>query len=253
VFRRGQFGLIAAGPGAGKSAFTLAYTLKSRVPALYLSADSDAFEQLKRAICIATGVNQDKAARMILDNDLDSVKEALAGLPVRLNYQASPTLDDVETSIAAYEEVYGEYPSLIVIDNVTNLRGMSESGDPFEGLEGLMDYLSTMARETQACVLGLHHVVGEFNNSDRPIPLSGVKGQISRVPVFILSLFRPGPDLLGVSAVKYRGGQADMSGKSYAELEFRGDSMTIQDPSYPMSAAPATEPAPVQTETEQPF
>lgn len=248
VFRRGQFGLVCAGPGAGKSAFTLAYTLKSKVPALYLSADSDAFEQLKRAICMATGVDQGKAARMILDNEMGGVKEELAGLPVRFNYSASPTLDDVQTSIYAYEEVYGEYPALIVVDNITNLRSeMSESGDPFDGLEGLMDYLSTVARNTQACVLGLHHVTGPYNDSNKPIPLSGIKQQIGRVPSFVLTLHRPAEARLGVSAVKYRGGRADMSGQDYAELEFLGPSMTIRD-SGPVRAASRPESA-----TEQPF
>ncbi len=250
--------MVCAGPGAGKSAFTLSYTLKSRVPALYLSADSDAFEQLKRAVCILAGVNQATAARMILSDDLGGVKEALTGHPARFNYRASPTLDDVETSVAAYEEVYGEYPSLIVVDNVTNLRSEMSNGDPFDGLEGLMDYLNTMARETQACVLGLHHVTGEYSNSDKPIPMNGIKQQIHRVPVFVLTLWRPEDDRLGVSAVKYRGGKADPSGKSYAELVFDGPTMAIRDPDYAVPAAapsgpPASEDRRQREEFEQPF
>lgn len=243
LFRRGQFGLICAGPGAGKSAFALAYTLKASVPALYISSDSDAFEQLKRAICMLTGVSQSVAARQILEGNLGSAKDALTANPTRFDYSASPSLDDIEISVAAYEEVYGGYPDLIVIDNITNVRsGMSDSGDPFDGLEGLMDYLATMARETQACVLGLHHVTGPYNDSDRPIPLSGIKQQIGRVPTFVLTLHRPRDDRLGVSVVKYRGGRADMSGRDFAELEFLGETMTVRDPQYSAASVPSEQP-----------
>lgn len=205
------------------------------------------------------GVDQETAAKMILRDDLSKVKEKLTGLPVRFNYKASPSLDDIETSIAAYEEVYGDYPSLIVVDNVTNVRSemSSDDGDPFSGLEGLMDYLHEMARETQACVIGLHHVTGAYNDGKSPIPLSGVKGQISRVPELILTLHkRPGndfmPDTLCVAAVKNRGGKSDASGKDAAELEFFGDKMLIKDPEFkPAVQQPAEVPEQPQDERRE--
>lgn len=205
------------------------------------------------------GVDQETAAKMILRDDLSKVKEKLTGLPVRFNYKASPSLDDIETSIAAYEEVYGDYPSLIVVDNVTNVRSemSSDDGDPFSGLEGLMDYLHEMARETQACVIGLHHVTGAYNDGKSPIPLSGVKGQISRVPELILTLHKNDgndfmPDSLRVSAVKNRGGKSDASGKDFAELEFFGDKMLIRDPEFkPAVQQPAEVPKQLQDERRE--
>ncbi len=246
AFLRGQLALVAAGPGTGKSAFTLTLALKARVPCLYFSADSDAFVQLTRAISILTGWSLAASSEAVLNDDLGPITEALTGLPIRFNYAASPTLPELERTIEAYEEVYGDYPELIVVDNVTNVRsgmGGDDDGDPFAGLEGLMDYLHTMARETEACVVGLHHVTGGFNDSNKAIPLSGVKGQISRVPELVLTLHkRPGddfvPDLLCVSTVKNRGGRSDASGQDYAELEFIGDQMAIRDPSVSTFAAP---------------
>ena len=47
-FLRGQFVLVAAGAGTGKSAFVLTQALKSKVPTLYFSADSDSFTKLCR-------------------------------------------------------------------------------------------------------------------------------------------------------------------------------------------------------------
>ena len=98
-----------------------------------------------------------------------------------------------------------------------------------------MDYFATMARNTEACVIGLHHVTGPYVDADKPIPLSGVKGQITRVPAMVLTLHRRAgelgePDTLCVSTVKNRGGKSDPSGHTFAELDFRGASMSITDP-----------------------
>ncbi|MEO6086938.1 MAG: DnaB-like helicase C-terminal domain-containing protein [Umezawaea sp.] len=235
-FLRGQLVLVAAGPGTGKSGFTLTYALRSGVSAMYFSADSDAFVQLTRSISILTGWTLEASAKAVLADELGDVRDRLTGLPIRLSYSASPSLGEIETTIEAYEEVYGDYPDLIVIDNITNVRTQAsdEDGDPFSGLEGLMDYLHTMARETQACVIGLHHVTGSYNDADKPIPLSGVKGQISRVPEMVLTMHKRSggefdSDVLCVSTVKNRGGRADASGHTYAELEFDGERMLIRD------------------------
>lgn len=236
-FLRGQFALIAAGPGTGKSAFTLTYALKARVPCLYFSADSDAFVQLSRSVSVMTGWSIEKAAQAVRSDDLREATGLLSGIPIRFNYSASPSLDDIELSMRSYEEVYGDYPSLVILDNVTDVLLKSANGDddPFSGLEALMNYSSTMARNTEACVVGLHHVTGGYNDANKPIPLSGVKGQITRVPSLVLTLHKkPGvydgdPDTLCVSTVKNRGGKSDPSGNDFAELEFRGDMMSIKD------------------------
>lgn len=235
-FLRGQLCLVCAGPGTGKSAFILTYALKARVPTLYISADSDAFTQSSRAVSVLTGWTMDRSAREVREGKLDGAAHAaLADIPLRFTYSASPSLDQIEESMLAYDEVYGDFPALVVVDNVTNVRSGGEGDDdPFSGLESLMDYLHDMARSTAACVVGLHHVTGGYNDADKAIPLSGVKGQISRVPEMILTLHRVqeqfGADSLRVSTVKNRGGKSDPSGLDYAELQFQGDNMQIRDP-----------------------
>ncbi|QGH79746.1 DnaB-like dsDNA helicase [Gordonia phage Anon] len=233
ILRQGQLCLVCAGPGTGKSAFVLAYALMSKVPTLYFSADSDAFTQLTRSVSILSGVSLEEAARNVRNEDLGDVSDDLDQIPIRFNYKASPSLDTIEEALQAYNAMYEDYPALIVVDNITNVRTDSSEDDPFSGLESLMDYLHTMGRETGACVIGLHHVTGSYNDADKPIPLSGVKGQISRVPEMILTLHRVsegfGSDSLRVSTVKNRGGKSDPSGNDYAELEFIGDNMQIRD------------------------
>jgi hypothetical protein len=230
VPRRGQLVLIAAGPGIGKSAKVLTLVLDSMVPSLMFSADSDAFTQLSRSIAIVCDMTVAAASEMILEDRVtDEIKKELASIPLLIDYDSSPTPHDIEEIVAAYYELCNEFPALIVVDNITNVvTDATESGDPFSGLEALMDYLHSMARVTGACVIGLHHVTGDYNNGDKPIPLNGVKGQITRVPEMVLTLHK----ILCVSPVKNRGGKADPTGQTYAELEFDGATMKVTDVTY---------------------
>lgn len=231
-FYRGQLVLIAAGPGTGKSGLVLTQALLSGVTCLYFSADSDSFVQLSRSIAITYGCTLADASQAIRDGNLGRYEHALIDTPIRIIYDANPSLDTVASSVESYYELYGEFPQMIVVDNVTNVRmDGGDEDDPFSGLEGLMDYLHELARETEACVVGLHHVTGSFNDAEKPIPLSGVKGQITRVPEMVLTLHRV-DESLRVSTVKNRAGRADPSGQSYAELQFNGDRMGISDPPW---------------------
>jgi len=236
-FLRGQLCLVCAGPGTGKSAFVLTYALRASVPTLYVSADSDSFTQISRSLSILTGDPLSKTANAVRSGRLSpEYEQVLESLPIRFRYDASPSIKQIEDWMAAYDEVYGDFPALVVTDNITNIRaGGDNDDDPFSGLEALMEYLHDMARGSGACVVGLHHVTGGYNDADRPIPLSGVKGQISRVPEMILTMHRIqetfGSDTLRVSTVKNRGGKADPSGLDYVELNWVGDTMQIRDKS----------------------
>lgn len=237
TFRRGGFCLIVAGPGTGKSALALNIALNfgTAVPGMYFSADSDAFEQSVRAFCRMTGSPRDvgeRFARGLLDEEERGLIGMIENVPLRFNYDASPTLDTITNTMDAFDELYGEYPHYTVIDNVTNVQnGTSDNAEnPFGGLETFMEFLNTMARDTQTCVIGLHHTTGQHNDGLHPIPLSGVKGQIARVPPQVLTMFRPTADQIGVSVVKNRGGRADASGNRYVVLDFDGSSMTMSDP-----------------------
>lgn len=230
-FLRGQLCLVSAGPGTGKSAFVLTYALRARASTLYFSADSDAFTQASRIEAILTGCSLSQASVNVRAQQLSPLADEI---PILFKYDASPSLQMLEDPLEAFAQKYGDYPSVVVIDNITNVRvDGGDDDDPFSGLEGLMDYLHDMARKTSALVIGLHHVTGPYNNGDKPIPLSGIKGQIGRVPEMVLTLHRVspefGPEKLCVSTVKNRAGRADPTGFDCVELEFVGDSMTIRD------------------------
>ena len=234
IFRRGQLALIAAGPGVGKSALVLSYALRAKVPCMYFSADSDAYVQLSRSLAILGGMNMQEANSMALNPDHDTIAGIVGQVPVRFSYNPSPTLNAISTQVLAYEELYGDYPELIVVDNALDVVMEGGDIDQSQSLDALMAWLHDLARETQACVIVLHHVTGPYNDANQPIPLSGVKGQIGRVPEMILTLHKQiggygEIDELRVSVVKNRGFKADPTGSSFATLDFDGFSMKIED------------------------
>ncbi|MFJ9900268.1 AAA family ATPase [Streptomyces sp. NPDC091280] len=235
-FRRGELSLVAAGPGTGKSIFAANLALAGNMPVLYFSADSNAATQLTRATAIITGQNVRDIKRKLVH---DEFGEYYADLGkrwwIRWNFEARPTPGDIERDLACYFEVFGMDPHLIVVDNVTNVDGgATPDAESFVfGLEAMCEYLAEMARDTNAHVLGLHHVVGEFSDGLNPIPLSGVKGKIGRVPSVILTIHKEidGMDgrILHVSPVKNREGFEDSSGQTFSSYDFNNANMRLTD------------------------
>lgn len=236
-FRRGEFSLVAAGPGTGKSLFALNLALHGNIPVLYFSADSNAATQLARATAILTGDNVRDVKRKLLADQFDEYVSYLSKRWwIRFDYNARPSLGDIEGSLRAYFEVFGMFPHLIVVDNITNVAGDSaaDSAEAFTfGLEAMCEYMSDMARVTGAHVLSLHHVVGEYSDGLQPIPLSGVKGKIGRVPNVILTIHKEidGMDgrILHVSPVKNREGFEDSSGQTFSSYVFNSTNMQLTD------------------------
>jgi hypothetical protein len=153
---------------------------------------------------------------------------------IRFDFTDSPDLDRLALSLRSFEEVYDDYPMLTIVDNITNVwAGGANDEDPYAGLEVTLEYLHTLSRQTGSCVIGLHHVTGPYNDGDKPIPLSGIKGQIGRLPELILTMHRVpsqyGTDSLNVSTVKNRSGWQDPSGREFVSLEFEGSTMQIKD------------------------
>ncbi|MEU0912157.1 AAA family ATPase [Streptomyces althioticus] len=236
-FRRGELSIVVAGPGTGKSLFALNLALHGSMPVLYWSADSNAATQLSRATAILTGDSVKDVKRALLEDKFQEYERTLADKWwVRFNYEAMPTPADMEADLEVYFEVFGCYPHMVIVDNCTNIdTGGATSAEEFSfGLEGVCEYLNDMARETEAHCLALHHTVGEYSDGLKPIPLSGVKGKIGRVPSLIMTIHRepdePGMNrVLNLSPVKNREGFADASGNTYAKMELDSDTLRLSD------------------------
>lgn len=175
-----------------------------------------------------------EASNAVLAGDFERIKAVVGEVPIRFDYTPSPTLDTITNKVHAYEELHGDYPELIVVDNALDVVMEGGDVDQAQSLDALMGWLHELARTTDACVIVLHHVTGPYNDANQPIPLSGVKGQIGRVPELILTLHKElgeygSPDRINVSTVKNRGQKADPSGQSFVSLSFDGYRMKIED------------------------
>jgi replicative DNA helicase len=229
-FRRGQVCMVAAAPNAGKSMFALVYAIKADVPTLFFSADTDIATVMMRTAAHISGHNQtfveenlNKNSRHY-DTKFDQVKN------IQWVFDSSPSLDDIELEIKAYIELYGIAPELIVIDNLMNV--VAESDNEWAGLRAIMVELHDMARQTEACVMVLHHVSeqSEYGSTTEPPARRAIHGKVSQLPAMILTLgYEPIGNLLRVAAVKNRFGKHTADGKDYVSLFVNYGSCQIWD------------------------
>jgi RecA-family ATPase len=223
-FRRGQFTIISAAPGVGKSALSMALALHARVPAFYFSADTDPQTMFVRCAANVSGWATRDVENALEKGNTKAVEAQLDGFDhLRWDFTASLTIDDLEGELKAFAATYGAWPELIIVDNLSNVVPDAEGdSSSYVALEKVCEYLHELARETGACVVALHHVKGDSNDGNQAVPLSQIKGQIGRVPEMILTLHRIGDDAsrqMGVSVVKNRTGKADASGSMILYLD----------------------------------
>jgi len=218
-FRRGQVCMVAAAPNAGKSMFALVYAIKSKVPTLFFSADTDIATVMLRATAHVSGHSQQTVENQISYNP-DAYADNLEDIShIQWVFDSSPNLVDIEDEIKAYIELYGVAPQLIVIDNLMNVA--AESDNEWAGLRQIMMDLHDMARKTEACVLVLHHVSeqSEYGPGTHPPHRRAIHGKVSQLPALILTLgYDPMSHNLRVAAVKNRFGKHQADGQDYASL-----------------------------------
>ncbi|MFJ2114158.1 AAA family ATPase [Streptomyces sp. NPDC087850] len=234
-FRRGEFSVVCAGPGTGKSLLAANLAVGKNFPVLYFSADSSPTTQVSRATSIITGEDSKTVKNAFLSGNFERYESALgARWWIRYNFSSRPTLEEIERDLLCYKEIYGPFPHLIAVDNITNV----DTGDPRDsesysfGLESLCEYLADMARVTGAHVLGMHHVTGEHSDGLAPIPLSGVKGKIGRVPALILTIHKEidgmNSRILHISPVKNREGFEDSSGGTFVSFRLNRANLRLE-------------------------
>lgn len=207
-------------------------------PALYFSADSDAFTMYKRGASIVTGHRTKDVEQDYEKGNGEFYDIRLNALPnIRFDFTSSPNVDDLEECLNAFALAYGEYPHLIVVDNLINVDPEELGENQRSAVQGTIAYLKSMAKETNACIVMLHHLTGEFDDGNKPAPMSALIDKVSKLPEQILTLHRAGivagaPSLMGVSIVKNRDGQSDASGQLVVHLEYGPDYARLEDKNY---------------------
>jgi hypothetical protein len=222
--------MVAAAPNVGKSMFALVYAIKADVPTLFFSADTDVATVMMRTAAHISGHNQTLVEENLTRNSrhYDDKFEQIKN--IQWVFDSSPSLDDIELEIKAYVELYGTPPELIIIDNLMNVA--AESDNEWAGLRAIMVELHDMARQTEACVMVLHHVSeqSEYGSTTKPPHRRSIHGKVSQLPAMILTLgFDPVGQELKVAAVKNRFGKHSPDGEDAAVLFTNYGSCQIDD------------------------
>jgi hypothetical protein len=145
------------------------------------------------------------------------------------SFEPSPTLNDLDAEVSAFETMWGRSPTLIVVDNLMDIA--TDGGEEFAAMRQVMKELKYLARDTNACVLVLHHTK-EGAQGFPCQPRSALQGMVSQVPAMVLTVgqMMQGPDAyLCVAPVKNRYGKADFTGNTYVSLSFDPASMYLED------------------------
>jgi replicative DNA helicase len=209
AFRRGQFSILAAAPTVGKSLTAENIALATKVPVLFFSADSDEWTVKQRACSILTGTlltDVDKYLNSGNDADESYFAEKLSAADhIDFCYQTDIDPEFIVLRMQAYAELRGDYPELIVVDNMGN--GVVDQDNESSELRAMCRELQRIARSTKAHVLGLAHVTGQKENGDQPIGLSDLLYKIGKIPEMVLGMHRSGENTVTVTVPKQRGGK----------------------------------------------
>jgi AAA domain-containing protein len=224
--RRSGVSLVAAATGGGKSAFALAYARLSRIPTLYMAADTPGY-----SLAVRLAQQELVSASRDIEEHIDSpaVKNALLkNSHIRFALDRTPTVQDVADECRAYIEIFGEPPPLVVVDNLINIQDAETEGD-YARLRRVVDDLVRMAGAYESHIMALCHTKQRYDDADKPIPLSGLEFGPSHNVDLVLTLRRRGFDLT-VHPVKSRYSPADPSAESgFARLFADLSTMTVRD------------------------
>lgn len=214
VLRQGQFSLVAAAPGVGKTLFATNLSIRTRVPVLYFSADSDEWTVRQRACSILSGRTLDD-----VESDLgeESWQKYYGDLlrkadHIDWSFRSDLNLEYVAHRIDAFAEVRGHDPKLVILDNLGNTV-TQDGGDEYAELRATCRDIQRMARGLSAHFMALHHVKGAKENGDIPIGQGDLLGNLAKIPEQVLGLNRvkDDPRVLNLTVAKNRAGKSGLS------------------------------------------
>lgn len=227
VIRRSEVSMIAGTPGAGKSTLALAIALRTKVPTLYISADTNAHTMAMRLLSMITGKPQSEAETMLNDNVEDTRKVINENSGhIFWSFESAPSLADLDQEVLAFEELWGCAPTLIVVDNLMDIA--SDGGEEFAGMRSTVKELKYLARDTNAAVLVLHHTKESYVGNPCQ-PRSSLQGMVAQLPALICTVGSNAPGYIAVAPVKNRYGKADPSGDTAHWLTFNPEVMNVSD------------------------
>lgn len=215
-----------------KTLLSLYWTGRLGLRELFFSADSDEDTMMERAAAmVAGGSLTTEQARTDLRADSHALDEHLAHLDnIRWVFD-DPTYDDLVLQVAAFTEVYGDFPEVIVVDNLMNVIGDQEN--EWMAMRETTRALKALAHKTGALVMVLHHVSEDGKESDFPPARARIQGKVAQLPPMILGVcYVEHLGVLRVAPLKNRWAAADKSGRTFVEMPVNPATMQIFNSKY---------------------
>lgn len=234
TFRQAQLHLIAGQPGGGKTLLALWYAITSKVPSLYISADSDSRTIATRAGAIIMDKEVANVEKLMDTDASVLLEDALAegASHVRFAFDPAPSLQDIEEEIEAWIELHGSAPAAVYVDNLMNVAATSDS--EWTALRDCMSAFHYMAREYESAFIVLHHVSENerMSKPNYPAPRKALMGKVAALPELVLSVaLDSGANAYRVAVVKNRHGKADPNAEEYVTLAAEASKMALYNTS----------------------
>lgn len=224
-FRGGETTVVAGQSGSFKSGLVLFLAGQLKLPTLYMSADMNNRTAMSRLVASLSGDTTANVNRGLDRGAEDFYESFLEGVPVRWSFNPNPDFTDIQGEVDAWVETWDEYPQLIVLDNLLDI--VPSAGDnEFSGYKSILLDTKTLARETGAAVLILHHVSEEGTDPRYPAPKKKLLGKVSQTPENILSVAKEGGEFR-LSVVKHRNGPDDPTGETWVHFRVFPESNTF--------------------------
>ena len=224
-FFRGGTSLVGGTPGSMKSMFIGELVERAKVPTLYFSNDNNEAEVASRFIARRIRMDSIEVRDRILE-DPQWGAEHLADMDwVRWDFNTSPTLADIEEELMAFEELYGEFPHLVVVDILIKVDYAEEGGGTNESI---VRYLDNLARQTNSHILIAHHTSENMPGNPTPSKASFLD-KITKMPVLALTCAYDGDCGFFLAPVKNRSGWADATGDSYFTFYANAPFATLEE------------------------
>lgn len=195
-----------------------------KIPTLYISNDTNEADIVSRFLSRRTKQDS-KDMRIRALRDPEWAERVLNDMDwVRWNFNPSPTLEEIEEEIAAFEELWGENPHLVIVDILMKVDYVEDGGGTDESI---VRYLDKVARDTGACVIIACHT--SENVAGNPTqPMLAILNKISKMATMVLTVAQK-DGIFSLAPVKNRSGFADATGNSYIDFYVDAPTATFEE------------------------
>lgn len=212
TFRRGGVSMLAGVPGAFKTALALNEVVSWADQGMhiqYFSIDSDESTIIQRLNGIVTGKGMQEVESYLRSNPtyFDEQLNDRLGDRVMFEYQ-NQDWDSMVYHVKSYEQKYGAYPDVIVVDNLIDLAPDIYA---FSEMQAIIKSADSLAKRIGAHVHILHHarLVSHDSAMDvtpgQPPPANEIQGRMTQFPTLVMTLGAAGMNLR-LAVVKNRFG-----------------------------------------------